>query len=709
MSALVTVSDTVPPVITGISSVSLEPSVATVLWTTNELATSRLEYGTSMSYGSSATLPAGALLAHTATLTGLAAGTTYYFCIRATDLFGNSSSSCASTNTVTTAVVQTTIDTMPPTISLVTVAPVATTSASVSWTTDEVATGYLQYGVTLSYGSQTPLEGAFTLTHGTSLASLTAGTTYHYRVVSSDASGNTAMSPDNTFTTDAPVAVVAVAATDTTPPSIESIIAAPIGGTQSGVNWTTSELATATLEYGTTTSYGLSASAPTTALLSHATTLLNLTPNTTYYYCIRATDVAGNRADSCGHSFTTLATPIVVDPAANILSVSSFSVGSTSASVSFTTDENTNGSVRYGLTTAYETNVLSDTTLATSHTITLSSLLSGTTYHFRIKAVDSAANITYSDDHTFTTSGTAPTSTATAEPTSSTAGGASGGSASGSTISAPTPALIAAAAADSQIIFIWRNPLTSNFAGTTIVRKEGGYPSSLADGEVIYSGNSRTFTDTNLANGTTYYYSLYSKNAAGQYSNALQVSEAPKAGVHQVQLNENPVLQPALAIEHLTADMRLGDKSLEVVHLQQVLNTVNVHPSELTTGYFGPLTQAALKQFQTAYKLPQTGTADAATRMVLNALSQGWMVTGTPNDIANLLADLKRGDTGAGVASLQKFLAYEGSYPEGIISGYFGARTQKAVADFQKKFGVTPVSGYVGYKTRHTIQTVLGL
>lgn len=706
----VTVTDTTPPVITGVSSVSLEPSTATIIWTTSELATSTLAYGTTMSYGSSATLPLSALLAHSATLTGLTAGTTYYFCIRATDLFGNTADDCTSANTFTTAAVQTTIDTMPPTISLASVASVATTSASVSWTTDEVATGYVEYGTSASYGSQTTLDGAFTLTHGASLTGLTPNTTYHYRVVSSDASGNTALSPDNTFTTDALATVAVTTPPDTTPPSITNIIAAPIGGTQSGINWTTDKLATATLEYGTTTSYGLSASVSSTALLSHTTTLFGLAPNTTYYYCIHATDAAGHQANSCGHSFTTLATPVVVDPAANIIAVSSSLVGTSSASVSWTTDENTSGTVRYGLTTAYETDVLSDTTLGTAHTITLSSLLPGTTYHFRVKAVDHANNITYSDDHTFTTSGTAPSGAAAESVNGATGGGSGGGAgASGPATPAPTPALITAAAADSQIIFLWRNPSTGNFAGTTIVRKADGYPSSPTDGEVIYSGNSRTFTDTNLVNGTTYYYSLYSKNAAGQYSNPLRVSEAPAAGVHQVQLNENPVLQPALAIEHLTADMKRGDTGLEVVHLQQVLNTVNVHPSALTTGYFGPLTESALKEFQAKYSLPQTGAADAATRTVLNSLSQGWMVIGASSNIATVQTDLKRGDSGAAVASLQTFLAYEGSYTEGIISGYFGPLTQKAVADFQKKFGVTPVSGYVGYKTRHTIQTVLGL
>jgi peptidoglycan hydrolase-like protein with peptidoglycan-binding domain len=256
---------------------------------------------------------------------------------------------------------------------------------------------------------------------------------------------------------------------------------------------------------------------------------------------------------------------------------------------------------------------------------------------------------------------------------------------------------------------MWNNPESGNVAGTIIVRKEGLYPGSPSDGQVIYQGNSSTFTDTSLQNGKTYYYTAYSYTAGGQYSNPIHISTTPQAGVGQVQLDENPVLQPALAAQHFPADMKFGDKNLEVVHLQQILNTVNVHPTKLTTGYFGPLTVSALKTFQAKYNLPQTGAADAATRVVLDSLSQSWMIAGAPNGLADLTVDLKRGDSGQDVADLQEFLDYEGSYEEGIISGTYGPLTQESVADFQTKHGVTPVSGYVGYKTRHTIQTVLGL
>lgn len=1035
VSTPVTVTDTIPPVITDISSVSLEPHDASIIWTTDELATSQLEYGTSMSYGSTATFPTDALLSHSATLLNLQANTKYYYCIHATDLFTNTSSSCSSSNYFTTAAQQVTLDTIPPTISLVTVAPITTTTAGVTWTTNEVGNGYIQYGTTDGYGSETQLNTALTLTHNAFVSGLTSNTTYHYRVVSSDEAGNVSMTPDETFTTAAPAAPA-----DTTPPAITNIVQGSIGSTNTVIDWTTNEpavstleygtttsygsaatlspsallshagtltglspsttyyycihatdlagntvsscghsftttagavvrdttppviwtitvaslatssatltwvsdeptdsqvvygttasygsqtgvtssftldnsatlsnllpnttyhfqirssdssgnlatssdetfttdalpvvvvqtpsditppvisgieeasllatstniawqtneLATSTLEYGTTMSYGSIATLSTSALLTHSATILNLAPGTAYYYCIHATDLAGNMANSCGHSFTTeaasvvtpqivvspqtvsspapqntavaavissvgadslsqtgatitwttnvpsdsrveygdnmefdqtasdatlatshsvmltgldsdtnydfrvvstpvgvgamettsnvydfntLAVPVVIDPPANILSVTTGTINATNVSVSWTTDETTNGSVEYGLSSAYGLTAAASTSIQTSGNITLANLIPNTTYHYRVKAVDAADNITYSEDHTFTTpaSLSGSTSTSTLEVASTTVEipqsapvviASSGGGGGGSVSSIPTPALITAASVDSQIVFMWNNPESGKVAGTIIVRKEGVYPGSPQDGQVIYQGNATTFSDTNLQNGKTYYYTAYSYTAGGQYSNPIHIATAPVAGVMQVQLDENPVLQPGLANDHFPTDLRPGDKNLEVEHLQQILNTVNVHPSGLTTGYFGPLTASALKTFQAKYQLPQTGIADAATRAVLSSLSQSWMIPNAPNGLADLQTDLKRGDTGQDVSDLQEFLDYEGSYEEGIISGTYGPLTQESVADFQTKHGVTPVSGYVGYKTRHTIQTVLGL
>ena len=61
---------------------------------------------------------------------------------------------------------------------------------------------------------------------------------------------------------------------------------------------------------------------------------------------------------------------------------------------------------------------------------------------------------------------------------------------------------------------------------------------------------------------------------------------------------------------------------------------------------------------------------------------------------------LKRGVSGEEVRQLQQVLkTMPDSYPEGLVSGYFGPLTQKAVKRFQVKHGIEAI-GIVGPKTR---------
>lgn len=61
-----------------------------------------------------------------------------------------------------------------------------------------------------------------------------------------------------------------------------------------------------------------------------------------------------------------------------------------------------------------------------------------------------------------------------------------------------------------------------------------------------------------------------------------------------------------------------GQKSDEVRDLQRILSTnPSVYPDGLVTGYFGPITEAAIKRLQVQYGLPATGIVDEATQWVL--------------------------------------------------------------------------------------------
>jgi methionine-rich copper-binding protein CopC len=71
------------------------------------------------------------------------------------------------------------------------------------------------------------------------------------------------------------------------------------------------------------------------------------------------------------------------------------------ATISWTTDENSDTQVEYGPTTAYGFSTPLNTTLVSTHTATISGLTLGTTYHYRVKSRDAWGNLATSGDFTF--------------------------------------------------------------------------------------------------------------------------------------------------------------------------------------------------------------------------------------------------------------------------------------------------------------------
>jgi hypothetical protein len=98
-------------------------------------------------------------------------------------------------------------------ISAVTATP-TTTTATIAWTTAVPANSQVAYGTTTSYGSSSALNSSLVTAHSATLTSLTAGTTYHYRVLSADSTGVLVSGLDNVFTT--PGAAISVSVSPTT-------------------------------------------------------------------------------------------------------------------------------------------------------------------------------------------------------------------------------------------------------------------------------------------------------------------------------------------------------------------------------------------------------------------------------------------------------------------------------------------------------------
>ncbi|MEY4744552.1 MAG: hypothetical protein RL272_497 [Candidatus Parcubacteria bacterium] len=83
---------------------------------------------------------------------------------------------------------------------------------------------------------------------------------------------------------------------------------------------------------------------------------------------------------------------------------------------------------------------------------------------------------------------------------------------------------------DAQVSLSWTNPADADFSNVIVLRNtaaitdapvEGSAPtvgSSIGTSIVRYTGSAAAFVDTGLANGTNYYYKIFSKDTSGNYS-----------------------------------------------------------------------------------------------------------------------------------------------------------------------------------------------
>lgn len=390
--------DTTPPVI---SSVSAAPgtTTATITWQTNEQTKTTLWYGTTTAIDTSGAHKDDTSLrsSHSLALTGLSTSTTYYFRIDATDGSGNTA-----TSSVTSFTTGSGADETAPVISGISV-DATTTEATAHWTTNENTTGVIWYGTTsplvLSSSSHVA-DGTSGTSHSVNMPSLTSDTTYHYLIVATDGSGNTATSSEGSFTT--------ASLPDTTAPQV-SDLSSDSSTSSATVTFTTDEPAKSTLWYSTTSPVPIGSPSMTYPgsgyATSHTFSFSSLTPETTYYFRIEVIDETGNSRLISESNFTTLALPDVTAPV--ISAVHTENEASASADVVFTTDEDAIGTVWYGTTTPLvvdgSTPFTKEVSAGTGHTLSLSGLTASTTYYFIVGAADGSNNTSTSSESSFAT------------------------------------------------------------------------------------------------------------------------------------------------------------------------------------------------------------------------------------------------------------------------------------------------------------------
>jgi len=401
-----------PPTATTGGATSISTSGATLNGTINANNASTavtFEYGTTTGYGTSVTADQSPVTGSSATsvsksLTGLIPNVTYHYRVKGVNTAGTTNGTDL-TFTTTAAV------------------PTATTSAATSITTtgatlngsinanNASTTVSFDYGTTTSYGTnvtatQSPVTGTTATAVSSGLTGLVPNTTYHYRVKGVNTTGTT-NGTDLTFTTTAavPTATTSAATSITT-------TGATLNGSINANNAST----TVSFDYGTTTSYGTNVTA-TQSPVSGTTattvtyTLTGLAPNTTYHYRVNGVNTAGT-TNGTDMTFTTAAVvPNTTTTAATLITTTGATLnGSVNAN-----NASTAVSFDYGLTTSYGTSVTATQspvsgTTATSVSYVLTGLVPNTTYHFRVKGVNTAGT-TYGTDLTFATLAAVPTAT----------------------------------------------------------------------------------------------------------------------------------------------------------------------------------------------------------------------------------------------------------------------------------------------------------
>ncbi len=393
-------------------------------------------------------------------VSGLAGGTTYYYRLRAY----NSTDTSDDSNVIT-------VLTMP-------AAPVASAATSVTATGFSAnwgaATGAASYRLDVStsgtFGTFVTGYQDLNVNNVTTYAvtGLAGGTTYHYRLRAVNASGTS--SDSNVITVlSAPAAPVATTATSLTASGFNA-------------NWdAVTGAASYRLDVSTSNTFGTFVAGFEDLNVNNVTTyaVAGLAGGSSYYYRLRAVNASGTSADSNTVTVLTVVTAPVA-AAATAVSATGFTAnwGAVTGADSYRLDVSTSST--------FDTYVSGFWGLNVNNTITyaVTGLAGGTTYYYRLRAVNASGTSGDSNVITVLTVPAAPAATA-----------ATAISASGFTAN-------------------W-GAVTGAVGYYLDVATDGGFAAPVVGYSNLNVNNVTTYAVTGLAGGSSYYYRLRAVNASG--------------------------------------------------------------------------------------------------------------------------------------------------------------------------------------------------
>jgi peptidoglycan hydrolase-like protein with peptidoglycan-binding domain/chitodextrinase len=743
------VDNTPPDIVIGYVSVSaISQNSVVVTWTTDRAANARVEYGLTTSYGTITPNTSVNGTSHSVTLSGLNPGTTYNYRVRSSDSNGYQTNS--SNQTFTTSQSTQTSDTSAPVITSAVAGSISQSSATITWVTNEPSDTLVEYGTTVSYGSQTTLNPQMVTSHSATLTGLTSNVTYNFRVKSKDAAGNLATSANQTFnTTTGNPGTTADTAAPSTPTNLTVTNSAP---SSISLSWGPSSDNVGVGGYvvqrcqgaSCTNFLGVAVSADT------AYTSAPLLPNTLYRFRVQAYDATYNHSIVSNIAEST--TPLT--QSGNDTTKPSTPTGlqavpyETSIKLTWSASTDNVGVVGYKI---FRNGLVIGNVAGTTYT--LEGLIPETLYTLEVAAYDAAGNDSVISNSIVSKTILFVDTTPPTRPLNlSAAPFAVGTSASltwthatdtvgvagyyiyrdGQKIASTTTNFFTAtglslnarytfevAAFDAaqnisarsvSVVIVAKNgdriapsqpigltavilanaQIRLTWATSTDATGVAGY-NVFRNGQIIGNPTSNSFVDSYVTLPTTYTVEAF--DAAGNNSGKgipLVVSLPPGTTLGTV--------GKAL----ITKDLTLGMQNSEVLLLQQTLRRLGFFPPSVTPdGYFGLSTSIAVRSFQIANPpLAVDGVAGASVRNLINNVLLSNSLT-SPSPIAYpavtpgapvlsgpISRNLSFGMSGADISVLQQLLTNEGVYPQAIISGYYGALTEAAVQRFQAKYGI---------------------
>ncbi len=252
---------------------------------------------------------------------------------------------------------------------------------------------------------------------------------------------------------------------------------------------------------------------------------------------------------------------------------------------------------------------------------------------------------------------------------------------------------------------------TKHFSTYVTESQTTGSAPSTPTGLQASGGNSQITLTWNSASGASSYY-IYKYNGSDyiyldQTSNTSYVDSVNNGATYSYKISA----AGSNGIQSARTDAVSATAAASAVN-----GTVAVGASSITSSSgSGGSTAITTTATSTSASSTATNTATAATSTEQNttpASAETAAVSGGENSINKITMRLIEGSDNAQVSDLQEFLAkYPDIYPEGIVSGYFGPLTKKAVEKFQEKYGIAkagePGYGQVGPLTSAQINNLL--